>query len=93
MITPLPGATPMKPGSGAPLEDTSVAEGNWPSWYRKASAASQAGQSHLELQRTADHAASRFPAPPFPAATLPFFGVEPAILDDKGNEVEGVGQG
>ena len=41
MITPLPGATPMKPGS----------------------------------------------------ATLPFFGVEPAILDDKGNEVEGPGQG
>jgi acetyl-CoA synthetase len=41
MITPLPGATPLKPGS----------------------------------------------------ATLPFFGVEPAILDDKGNEVEGPGQG
>jgi hypothetical protein len=41
MITPLPGATPVKPGS----------------------------------------------------ATLPFFGVEPALLDDKGNEVEGVGQG
>ena len=41
MITPLPGATPLKPGS----------------------------------------------------ATLPFFGVEPAILDDKGNELEGPCQG
>lgn len=41
VITPLPGATPTKPGS----------------------------------------------------ATLPFFGVEAAILDDKGNEVEGPGQG
>lgn len=30
---------------------------------------------------------------PLRAATLPFFGVEPAILDEKGNEVEGVGQG
>jgi acetyl-CoA synthetase len=41
MITPLPGATPLKPGS----------------------------------------------------ATLPFFGVEPAILDDKGVELEGACQG
>lgn len=41
MITPLPGATPLKPGS----------------------------------------------------ATLPFFGVEPALLDDKGKEIEGAGEG
>ena len=41
MITPLPGATPLKPGS----------------------------------------------------ASLPFFGVEPALLDDKGREVEGPGEG
>ena len=41
MITPLPGCTPLKPGS----------------------------------------------------ATLPFFGVEPAILDDKGVELEGACQG
>eukprot|EP00798_Chlamydomonas_sp_ICE-L_P010612 gene10612-12284_t len=27
------------------------------------------------------------------SATLPFFGVEPCLLDDKGNEVEGVGEG
>ena len=41
MITPLPGATPLKPGS----------------------------------------------------ASLPFFGVEPALLDDKGLEIEGPGEG
>jgi acetyl-CoA synthetase len=41
LITPLPGATPLKPGS----------------------------------------------------ATLPFFGVEPCLLDDKGKEVDGVGEG
>lgn len=41
MLTPLPGATPLKPGS----------------------------------------------------ATRPFFGVEPAILDEKGNEIEGEGEG
>jgi len=27
------------------------------------------------------------------SASLPFFGVEPAILDDKGKEIEGVGEG
>ena len=27
------------------------------------------------------------------SASLPFFGVEPALLDDKGNEIEGPGQG
>ena len=27
------------------------------------------------------------------SATKPFFGVEPAILDEKGQEVEGVGEG
>merc|ERR1719348_1355680 len=27
------------------------------------------------------------------SASLPFFGVEPAILDDKGNELEGVAEG
>ncbi|HIF51021.1 MAG TPA: acetate--CoA ligase [Thiotrichaceae bacterium] len=27
------------------------------------------------------------------SATLPFFGVEPCLLDDKGNEIEGVGEG
>ncbi len=27
------------------------------------------------------------------SATLPFFGVDAAILDDKGSEVEGPGQG
>ncbi len=41
LITPLPGATPLKPGS----------------------------------------------------ATLPFFGVEPCLVDDKGNEIEGVAEG
>ncbi|HKK15687.1 MAG TPA: acetate--CoA ligase [Gammaproteobacteria bacterium] len=41
LITPLPGATPLKPGS----------------------------------------------------ATLPFFGVEPCLVDDKGNEIEGEGEG
>ena len=41
LITPLPGATPLKPGS----------------------------------------------------ATLPFFGVEPCLVDDKGKEIEGVGEG
>lgn len=41
LITPFPGATPLKPGS----------------------------------------------------ATLPFFGVEPCLVDDKGNEIEGVGEG
>lgn len=41
MITPLPGATPLKPGS----------------------------------------------------ASLPFFGVEPALLDDRGHEIEGPGEG
>lgn len=41
MLTPLPGATPTKPGS----------------------------------------------------ATLPFFGVEPALLDAEGNEIEGPGEG
>jgi acetyl-CoA synthetase len=27
------------------------------------------------------------------SATLPFFGVEPCLIDDKGNEIEGVGEG
>lgn len=27
------------------------------------------------------------------SATLPFFGVEPCLVDDKGNEIEGVGEG
>lgn len=27
------------------------------------------------------------------SATLPFFGVDPAILDDQGNEIEGEGEG
>lgn len=30
---------------------------------------------------------------PLPTATLPFFGVEPALLDIHGNEVEGPGEG
>ncbi len=27
------------------------------------------------------------------SATLPFFGIEPCLIDDKGNEIEGVGEG
>ena len=27
------------------------------------------------------------------SATLPFFGVQPVVLDDKGNELEGAGRG
>lgn len=38
------------------------------------------------------HVLTRRPCSPPAAATLPFFGVDAAILDDKGNEVEGPGQ-
>lgn len=81
MISPLPGATPTKPGSGTSTGAGGAAEG-----------------SRLLLP-TAPlvHTLACSPPDPLPsqpaAATLPLFGVEAALLNQQGQEIEGVGEG
>lgn len=144
MITPLPGATPLKAGAGAlpvlapqdcvassapagmhrttPLPGATPLKAGRPSgcrvacWLvivqpvllpvlRRCAAPSCPPLRSLAalLWRDAGTSGSQLPCvvtplaaitcPSNPTASLPFFGVEPALLDQAGNEIEGPGQG
>lgn len=92
MIVNLPAAWTEKPGSGGCLVDFywfgllvwGVWEGGGEAgWACRAWERRRGGPRQLLKTRCSRR------APPRPAATLPFFGVQPCICDDKGKELKG----
>lgn len=76
MLTPLPAATPLKPGSAVSVQSCVLHSSTTPPPQKKEALGIEELNISPELHQT-----------------FPFFGVEPAILSEDGEELEGEAEG